>query len=67
MKSIKNEKKYKRYSTDTIHAFEAVKTKGMSVRRAAHVFRVPVQTLRDRIQGKVDPTNLKLGSDSLLS
>lgn len=30
----------------------------MSVRRAAKQFNVPVQTLRDRVKGRIDPSNL---------
>ena len=54
-----------------IQAYEAVKTKGISARRAALQFRarfrVPVQTLRDRIKGNIDPHNLYLGSERVFT
>ena len=50
-----------------IQAYEAVKSKGISVRRATLQFRVPVQTLRDRNKGNIDPHNLHLGSETVFT
>ena len=45
----------------------SVKLKGLSVHRAAIQFCVPEQTLRDRVKGRIDHTNLKLGSKTVFS
>ena len=50
-----------------IQAYEALKSKGISVHRAAFKFRVPVQTLRDRIKGNIDPHNLHLGIEAVFT
>ena len=54
-------KKYRHYSAETLlRAYEAVKT-------AAKKFAVPVQTLRDRVKGYIDPQNFKTGGETVLT
>ena len=50
-----------------IQAYEAVKTKCISVCRAVLQFQVPVQTLRDRVKRNIDPHNLHLGSETVFT
>ena len=55
-----------RYSAETtIQAYEAVKTKRISMQRVALQFRVPVQALRDRVKGHIDPYIFHLGSGTV--
>jgi len=42
-----------------------VKNKGVAVKKAAKMYGVPQQTLRDRVLGKVDPVNS--GNETLFS
>lgn len=52
--------KYRNYTKDGIlKAYEAVKLKGMSIRKAADQFRVPRATLADRVSGQINPKCLK--------
>jgi len=44
-----------------------VKERQLPVKRAAKLFNVPVQTLRDRVKGKVDHLSVHVGSESLFS
>ncbi|XP_052258935.1 uncharacterized protein LOC127863447 [Dreissena polymorpha] len=60
--------KYRRYSPESLkNAYAAVKENGMPVKRAALTYNVPIQTLRDRVKGKVDPFNIGLGSELIFS
>ena len=60
-KPVKATRKYRSsYSAQALlGAYESVKLKGLSVHRAAIQFSVPEQTLRDRVKGRIDHTNLK--------
>ena len=68
-KPVKATRKYRSsYSAQALlGAYESVKLKGLSVHRAAIQFGVPEQTLRDRVKGRIDHTNLKLGSETVFS
>jgi len=46
-------------------AYKIVKDKGVAVKKAARMYGVPQQTLRDRVLGKVDPVNS--GNETLFS
>ena len=48
-------------------AYGSVKLKGLSAHRAAIQFCVPEQTLRDRVMGRIDHANQKLGSKTVFS
>jgi hypothetical protein len=59
---------YRKYSPDVLlKAYEEVKTKGVSVRKVANQFNVPVQTLRDRVKGHIDPLNFVKGGDTIFT
>lgn len=49
-----------------VEAFKAVKDDGLSVKRAAKLYGVPTQTLRDRIKGKIQQS-AKVGKESIFS
>ena len=68
-KPVKATRKYRSsYSAQALlGAYESVKLKGLSVHRAAIQFGVPEQKLRDRVKGRIDHTNLKLGSETVFS
>ena len=44
-----------------------MKTKGISVQNVALQFRVPVQTIRDRVKGNIDPHILHSGSETVFT
>ena len=61
-------KKYRHYSAETLlRAYEAVVSEGVPVKTAAKKFAVPVQTLRDRVKGYIDPQNFKTGGETVLT
>ena len=61
-------KKRSTYSKENLaRAYSAVKQSNQAIRTAARTFGVPVQTLRDRVIGIVDPDNDACGSDPLLT
>ncbi|XP_060608143.1 tigger transposable element-derived protein 1-like [Ruditapes philippinarum] len=54
------QKKYRAYSAESLlNAYKAVKDQGVAVKRAALQFGIPVQTLRDRVKGYIDPVHFK--------
>ena len=53
-------RKYRNYTAESLlKALDNVKNKGMSVKKAARSFGVPVTTLRDRVLGYIDPINFE--------
>jgi hypothetical protein len=65
---VKATTKYRCYSpTSLTNAYKAVRDNNMSVRRASFQFNVPMQTLRDRVIGKVDIEATRSGPQSLFS
>jgi len=46
-------------------AYEIVKSKRIPVEKAAHIFGIPAQTFRDRINGNVDPRNCRVGPETV--
>lgn len=60
--------KYRCYSpTALTSAYKAVKEEKFSVRRASIQYGVPMQTLRDRVLGKIDPESISSGTKPLFS
>ena len=61
-------KKYRLYSpTSLTNAYLAVRDDNVSVRRGSKQFDVPMQTLRDRVLGKVDPECVTTGRAPIFS
>ena len=48
-------------------AYEIVKSKQIPVEKAAQMFGVPAQTLRDRINGNVHPSKCRVGPETVLT
>jgi hypothetical protein len=48
-----------------LQAYKLVKDKGFAVKKAARIYGVPQQTLRDRVLGRIDPINF--GNETLFS
>ena len=60
--------KYRLYSPTSLHnAYTCVQKNGMAVKKAARLHGVPVQTLRDRVLGKIDPECVVTGRKPVLS
>lgn len=51
---------------DMTRAINAVQTKSMGIRKASRTYHVPYGTLQDRLKGKVDGNNKKLGRHAVL-
>ena len=61
-------KKYRLYSSTSLtNAYLAVREDNVSVRRASKQFDLPMQTLRDRVLGKVDPQCVTTGRAPVFS
>ena len=61
-------KNYRKYSPDSLmKAYEIVKSKQIPVEKAAQMFGVPAQTLRDRINGNVHPSKCRVGPETVLT
>ena len=61
-------KKYRCYSpTALINAYKAVKEQNLSVRRASIQYAIPMQTLRDRVCGKIALDTVHSGTEPLFS
>lgn len=61
-------KKYRLYfPTSLTNANLAVRDDNVSVRRASKQFDIPMQTLRDRVLGKVDPECVTIGRAPVFS
>ena len=53
-------RKYRQYSPTSLNiAYQSAIEGDLSVRKAAKVYGVPMQTLRDRVLGHVDPETLR--------
>ncbi|XP_030751325.1 uncharacterized protein LOC115878847 [Sitophilus oryzae] len=52
---------------DMTRAINAVKTKSMGIRKASRTYHVPYSTLQDRLKGKVNQNNKKLGRHVVLN
>lgn len=50
-----------------LKAYEHVTSSGTSVRKAAIQFGIPVQTLRDRVKGIIDPLTVTCGRETVFS
>ena len=60
-------RKYRSYSpTKIAKAYDEVATGNMTVYKAAKIFEIPTQTLRDRVLGKVDFETLRSGPRTVL-
>ena len=60
--------KYRTYSPTTLtNAYLAVKEGGSSVRKASKQFCIPMQTLRDRTSGRIDPDCVTTGRPPMFS
>jgi len=61
-------KSYRKYRPELLDkAYSLVKEKQVPVKRAAKLFNVPVQTLRDRVKSKVYHFSVRVGSESPFS
>ena len=61
-------KNYRKYSPESlIKAYEIVKSKRISVEKAARMFCIPAQTLCDQINGNGDPRNCRVGPETVLT
>ena len=61
------DRRYRNYTPDVLlKAYEAVVKAGTPVKRAAVQFGVPVQTLRDRVKGHIDPVSFQVGGETIL-
>ena len=59
---------YRKYSHEKLmKAYEAVSVKNLSVSKAAKLYKVPEQTLRDRIRNKVSPDTCHSGPKEFFS
>ncbi|XP_041369513.1 uncharacterized protein LOC121383507 [Gigantopelta aegis] len=59
---------YRQYNHQSLeNAYEAVKTQGMPIKKAARICSVPYSTLHDRLSGKTDIDCVKSKPDPLLS
>lgn len=60
--------KYRNYSREALlKAYEHVTSTGTSVRKTAIQFGIPVQTLRDRVKGIIDPLKVSCGRETVFS
>lgn len=60
--------KYRLYSPTSLHnAYKFVKEQNVSVCKAAKIYGVPEQTLRDRVKGKIHPDCVTTGRDPIFS
>jgi hypothetical protein len=60
--------KYRSYSPSALQiAYKSVVERGTSILRASILFRVPKQTLRDRVLGKIDPEFVTTGREPVLN
>ena len=67
-KPTEYDKKYRNYTPESLHcAFKAVREKGLNVNKAALQYGVPAQTLRDRVNGSVDPYHFIKGKEPTFS
>ena len=65
---IKAKKQYRNYTPEALYkAYESVRDEGKSVKLAAKQYQVPVQTLRDRVKGKINPNEFSNGGDVLFT
>ena len=61
-------KNYRKYSPESLmKIYEIVKRKRIPGETAAHMICVPAQTLRDRINGNVDPRSCRVGPETVLT
>ncbi len=60
--------KYRCYSPTALHkAYTSVTEQGLPVQRASRMYAVPEQTLRDRVNGKINPECVTTGREPVLS
>ena len=65
---IRLKRKYRCYSpTALTNAYQAVKEQQLSGRRASIQYAVPMQTLRDRVCGNIDPETFRSGKQPLFT
>jgi transposase-like protein len=62
------EKRYRRYTPEApLKTYQLVKQKGVRVQKAARMFGVPPQTLRDRVLGHIHAKTFLYGGDTLFT
>ena len=55
------------FPSELTNAYKSVKEERLSVLKASKIFRVPENTLRDRVLGKIDPENVVTGKTPLFT